>query len=171
MIAPSGIEVVNLSQLGHIGDIPEEQDTLEGNAIQKAEYVFRKYGEPCFSEDTGLEVVALGGQPGVHTAYYGGPNKDARDNIARLLREMEGKSNRKAQFRTVIAHFDGLKMTLHEGVVTGRIDRECTGDGGFGYDPIFIPDGFDLSFAAMPGRIKNSFSHRAKAWRKLVSSF
>lgn len=169
MVAPRGIEVIGLDQLGHQGDIPEDQDTIQGNAIQKAQFIYSKYGEPCFSEDTGLEVPSLNGEPGVHTAYYGGPERSASKNITKLLRRLNGSNDRKAQFRTVIAYHDGKDIHLFEGVVTGNIGEVEMGQEGFGYDPVFIPDGFDRSFAQLPTWIKNRFSHRARAWRKLIA--
>lgn len=170
MVQPKGIEIVGLDQLSHFDDIPEDRDTLEGNALQKAEYIYHKYGEPCFSEDTGLEVMALDGAPGVYTARYGGPEKSAGKNMAKLLEELLGEEDRRAQFRTVICYHGHQNIRYFEGGVTGWISREKKGNGGFGYDPIFIPDGFEDSFAELAHGIKNRISHRAKAWNKLLTA-
>jgi XTP/dITP diphosphohydrolase len=160
--------VKTLKDIGCTEDIPETADTLEGNALLKARYVKEKYGYDCFSEDTGLEVEALGGAPGVHTARYAGDQKNPMDNIARLLENLSGENNRRAQFRTVIALIRGDRADLFTGVCTGTIAEEMRGAGGFGYDPVFIPDGYEQTFAELGEAVKNSMSHRAKATALLV---
>jgi XTP/dITP diphosphohydrolase len=160
--------VKTLKDIGCTEDIPETADTLEGNALLKARYVKEKYGYDCFSEDTGLEVEALGGAPGVHTARYAGDQKNPMDNIARLLENLSGENNRRAQFRTVIALIRGDRADLFTGVCTGTIAEEMRGAGGFGYDPVFVPDGYEQTFAELGEAVKNSMSHRAKATALLV---
>jgi XTP/dITP diphosphohydrolase len=169
MVGPKGIELIGLSELAFEGDIPETSDTLDGNARQKAEYVYKKYGAPCFAEDTGLEVFSLDGEPGVYSARYAGPEKSATANMAKVLSKLDQKKDRSAQFRTVLAFRDHKGMTTFSGRVTGYIGFEEKGNGGFGYDPIFVPDGFDQSFAELPSDIKARISHRAKAWQKFVA--
>ena len=162
-------EIVSLKDIGCDVDIPETADTLEGNALQKAQYVWKHYHLNCFADDTGLEVEALGGAPGVHSARYAdGTDHDSEANMRKLLAELGDNDNRKAQFRTVIALFLNGKTTLCEGIVEGRIDREKHGTEGFGYDPLFIPDGYDQSFAELGMDIKNHISHRARAVAKLA---
>lgn len=156
-------QVLGLSDIGCNEDIPETADTLEGNAEIKARYVKEHYGYDCFADDTGLEVDALGGAPGVYSARYAGPEHDSAANVALLLKNLEGKSDRAARFRTVIALVEGDKITLVDGVVEGRIIDELRGDNGFGYDPIFVPEGYDKTFAEMDSKEKNSISHRARA--------
>ncbi|MFG6382158.1 MAG: non-canonical purine NTP diphosphatase [Muribaculum sp.] len=156
-------QVLGLSDIGCNEDIPETADTLEGNAEIKARYVKEHYGYDCFADDTGLEVEALGGAPGVYSARYAGPGHDSAANVALLLKNLEGKSDRAARFRTVIALVEGDKITLVDGVVEGRIIDELRGDNGFGYDPIFVPEGYDKTFAEMDSKEKNSISHRARA--------
>ena len=157
-----------LREIGCMEDIEETEDTLEGNALLKARYVRERYGYDCFSEDTGLEVGALDGAPGVITARYAGEQKNPDDNIALLLRNLEGKENRNAQFRTVIALIKDGKEYLFEGICKGRIALEKRGAGGFGYDPVFIPEGHDQTFAELGDAVKNEISHRAKATNKLL---
>ena len=162
-------EIVSLKDIGCDVDIPETADTLEGNALQKAQYVWKHYHLNCFADDTGLEVEALGGAPGVHSARYAdGTDHDSEANMRKLLAELGDNDNRKAQFRTVIALFLNGKTTLFEGIVEGCIDREKHGTEGFGYDPLFIPDGYDQSFAELGMDIKNHISHRARAVAKLA---
>ncbi|MEM7105099.1 MAG: non-canonical purine NTP diphosphatase [Bacteroidota bacterium] len=159
--------ILSLKDIGCEEDIPETQPTFEGNALQKARYVKSHFGLDCFSEDTGLEVEALNGDPGVFTARYGGPAKRADDNINLLLKNLENQSNRKAQFRTAIAlSLDGQEY-IFEGIAHGTILYSRKGDGGFGYDPVFLPDGYEESFAEMDSNTKNKISHRAKAVLKL----
>ncbi len=157
-----------LNDIGQLEEIPETADTLAGNALLKAHFVRDKYGLDCFSEDTGLEVEALNGAPGVHTARYSGEGRDPEDNIRLLLKNLDGQENRLAKFRTVIALLVGDQEILLEGVCAGRIALHKQGTGGFGYDPVFIPDGYDESFAELGMDVKNDISHRAKATRQLI---
>lgn len=167
-IVPEGIEIVSLSSIGCIEDIPETADTLEGNALQKAQYVYNKYGLSCFADDTGLEVEALDQAPGAFSARYAGPQRSSLDNMNKLLADMDKINNRKARFRTVIALIIDGKIEQFEGIVDGEILREPIGTDGFGYDPIFKPDEVDLSFAQMSMDAKNKISHRGRAVGKLV---
>lgn len=161
-------DVRSLNDIGCHEDIPEDFDTLEENSRQKAEYIFRKYGLTCFADDTGLEVDALGGAPGVHSARYAeGTDHDSEANMRKLLRELGDNPNRTARFRTVITLIENDKTSLFVGVVEGRIAYEKSGTGGFGYDPIFIPEGYDQSFACLGADIKNTISHRARAVQQL----
>lgn len=156
-------ELIDLSALNFFEDIPETQDTIEGNAAQKAWFVFSKFGLSCFADDTGLEVDALDGAPGVYSARYAGPGKNSHDNLLKLLRELEGVTNRKARFKTVMALVLEGKEYLFEGIVEGRIIHESRGTGGFGYDPVFVPDGYDQTFSEMAPELKNAISHRGRA--------
>ena len=149
-------------------EIPEEQPTLEGNALQKARYIHERTGKNCFADDTGLEVEALGGEPGVYSARYAGESKDAGDNMDLLLVNLQGQSNRNARFRTAIALILDNSEYLFEGIVDGTIRETKSGSEGFGYDPIFQPDGYDVTFAEMDLPSKNVISHRGRAIRKLV---
>lgn len=168
-ITAGRIEIVSLSDIDCHDDIPETADTLEGNALLKARYVKEKFGFDCFADDTGLEVEALDNAPGVYSARYAGPGHDAEANMKKLLHEMEGKENRKARFRTVIALLTGDQEYCFEGVVNGSISCEKRGGTGFGYDPIFVPEGYHLSFAEMGNDEKNKISHRAEAVKKLTA--
>lgn len=159
--------ILTLKDIGCAEEIEETEDTLEGNALLKARYVKEKYGYDCFSEDTGLEVEALSGAPGVHTARYAGESKDPAANMALLLANLEGQENRRARFRTVIALVSDGREVLLEGICPGRIAHAQSGTGGFGYDPVFIPDGYDESFAVLGDAVKNRISHRAIATEKL----
>lgn len=150
-------------------ELPETSDTLQGNAIEKAAALYQLSASDCFSEDTGLEVAALGGAPGVYTARYAGPECTPEDNIRKLLDELSGHTNRKAQFRTVIALIIGGETVTFEGIVKGEIANAASGTGGFGYDPVFIPEGHTHTFAELPATIKNTLSHRARAIRKMLS--
>ncbi len=165
-------EVLSLSDIGCHADIPETANTLEGNAILKARYIVDNFGYDCFADDTGLEVAALGGEPGVHSARYAeGTDHDSEANMQKLLRRLDGKDDRRAQFRTVIAlarKEDIADYTLFEGVVRGSIATEKHGTEGFGYDPIFIPEGYGESFAQLGMDVKNGISHRARAVEKLA---
>ncbi len=166
-------EVVSLSDIGCHEDIPETANTLEGNALQKARYVKEHYGLDCFADDTGLEVNALDGAPGVHTARYAelageGSTHDTQANMRLLLKKLENNSDRSARFRTVIALIYKGEEHLFEGTVQGSILHERHGEAGFGYDPIFQPDGYTVSFAEMPAAEKNAISHRGRATQKLV---
>jgi len=158
---------LSLTDIGCSEDIPETQPTIEGNALQKAEYVCENYGHNCFAEDTGLVIDALDGAPGVFSARYAGPQRNSDDNIDKVLEEMRNTTNRKAHFKTVIALIiDGQKHTF-EGVVHGTILKERQGEGGFGYDPIFLPDGYQKTFAQLTPDEKDTISHRGRATRKL----
>ena len=157
------IEILSLADINCHADIPETADTLEGNARLKSEYVYAHYGLDCFADDTGLEVEALNGAPGVFSARYAGEGHDAQANMKRLLKEMEEKNNRKAQFRTVISLIEKGEEKQFEGVVKGTITREKRGENGFGYDPVFQPDGCKQTFAEMGNEMKNKISHRARA--------
>ncbi|OWP62664.1 non-canonical purine NTP pyrophosphatase, RdgB/HAM1 family [Hymenobacter amundsenii] len=170
-LLPAGVELVSLADIGCQQDLPETQDTLAGNARQKAQYVWDHYGMACFADDTGLEVTALGGEPGVYSARYAGPQRLAEDNVAKLLHELRDKSDRSAQFRTVVALVqpDG---TVHEfaGAVPGRISEQPRGTSGFGYDPVFAPTEADgRTFAEMTLAEKNGLSHRSRAVAGLVA--
>ena len=160
--------ILGLADLGITEDIPEEAETLEENALFKARYVHEKTGLNVFADDTGLEVSSLGGAPGVYSARYAGESKSFDDNIEKLLREMMDLSERSARFRTVIALIIDGSEYLFEGTVEGEIIRERRGSGGFGYDPVFLASGYDLTFAEIPLSEKNRISHRAKAMRKLI---
>lgn len=164
-ILDSKFRLVSLKEIGCFDDIPETQDTIEGNAVQKARYVWDKFGLDCIADDTGLEVEALNGAPGVFSARYAGEDCIAENNIQKLLEELEGIPNRKARFKTVAALIQKGEVHLFEGVINGRISTEKKGTDGFGYDPIFIPDGGDESFAEMSSERKNSISHRALAFQ------
>lgn len=159
--------IVSLKELGCQKDIPEEQDTLEGNALQKARYIRDKYKVNCFADDTGLEIEALGGEPGVYSARYAGDGHDSEANMRKVLDKMSGETNRRARFRTVIALLLDEQEHLFEGEVRGEILRERHGEGGFGYDPIFRPEGFTQSFAEMSLEDKNKISHRGRATEAL----
>ena len=162
------IELLSMKDINCHADIPETADTLEGNALLKARYIFENYQLDCFADDTGLEVEALNGAPGVYSARYaGGEGHDAQANMLKLLHELEGKENRKAQFRTAISLILDGKEYLFEGVIKGEIIKEKRGDSGFGYDPVFMPEGYDRTFAELGNDIKNQISHRALAVQKL----
>jgi len=162
------ISLISLEQLGCTEEIPEEQDTLDGNASQKAWYIYNKFGKNCFADDTGLEVEVLNNEPGVYSARYAGEQKNSEDNMQKLLENLKGKNNRKAQFRTSISLIIDGKETLFEGSVKGHILEKKQGDEGFGYDPIFMPEGYTISFAEMDMKEKNKISHRGRATAKLV---
>jgi len=165
------VEIKSMAEIGCHDDIPETAGTLEGNAELKARYVSERYGVDCFADDTGLEVDALGGAPGVYSARYAGPGHDSAANMARLLHDLEGEEKRTARFRTVIAFCRGGNVRFFEGRVEGRIAREASGEGGFGYDPIFLPDeAGGLSFAQMTPEAKNAISHRGRAVRSFIQS-
>lgn len=163
------LDVRSLADIGCTADIPETADTLDGNAELKARFVADRFGGvDCFADDTGLEVEALGGAPGVYSARYAGPGHDSAANVARLLREMQGVENRRARFRTVIALLRGGRLQLVEGIVEGAITTEPHGADGFGYDPVFRPDGCTKTFAEMTPDEKNAISHRGRAMSKLM---
>lgn len=161
-------ELVTPRDCGITEDIPEDRPTLEGNALQKARYIHERTGLDCFADDTGLEVDVLGGAPGVRSARYAGDGHDSEANMRLLLANMQGKADRSARFRTAIALIMGGKEYLFEGEVRGHISETRTGTGGFGYDPIFVPDGYGISFAEMPAEEKNRISHRGRAVAKLA---
>ena len=161
------VEVLSLSDIDCHDDIPETADTLQGNALIKARHIYDKYGMNCFADDTGLEVEILGGEPGVYSARYAGEECDSEANMLKLLQNLTGKNNRNAQFRTVIALIINGEEKLFNGIVKGTIATEKNGDSGFGYDPVFIPEGHIESFAQMSSEMKNSMSHRFRATQQL----
>ena len=161
------VEVLSLADINCYDDIPETADTLQGNALIKARHIYAKYGLDCFADDTGLEVEALGGAPGVYSARYAGEECDSEANMQKLLQNLTGETNRNAQFRTVIALIIRGEEKLFNGIVKGTIATEKKGDSGFGYDPIFIPEGHSESFAQMSSEMKNSMSHRFRATQQL----
>ena len=165
---PEGIKLLSLADIGCHADIPETADTLEGNALIKARYVAEHYGMDCFADDTGLEVETLGGAPGVHTARYAGEAHDTEANIDKLLAELADKDNRKARFRTAIALIVQHEEHLFEGILEGEIAPVRRGTDGFGYDPVFIPEGTGKTFAELGSDIKNRISHRALAVNQLI---
>lgn len=165
---PEGIKLLSLADIGCHADIPETADTLEGNALIKARYVAEHYGMDCFADDTGLEVETLGGAPGVHTARYAGEAHDTEANIDKLLAELADKDNRKARFRTAIAFIVQQEEHLFEGILEGEIAPGRRGTDGFGYDPVFIPEGTGKTFAELGSDIKNRISHRALAVNQLI---
>ena len=165
---PENIQIVSLESIGCLEEIPETADSIEGNAILKANYITQKYGFDCFADDTGLEVDSLNGQPGVFSARYAGEQKNADDNMNRLLEELSNKSNRNAQFKTVIALNFKEKQYLFTGIASGEITLEKKGTGGFGYDPIFKLSGYEKTFAELSLEIKNEISHRGKATKRLI---
>ena len=163
-ILGNSIEILSLADIHCHADIPETADTLEGNARQKSRYVYEHYGLDCFADDTGLEVESLGGAPGVYSARHAdGQGHDSQANMNKLLKEMEEKNDRKAQFRTIISLIEKGEERQFEGIVKGQITREKRGESGFGYDPIFQPDGYETTFAELGSDIKNRISHRARA--------
>ena len=162
------INILSLDDIKCFEDISETAETLEGNASQKSNYIFQKFHINCFADDTGLEVEVLNGKPGVYSARYAGESKDSNQNIEKLLFVLKEKTNRKAQFRTVISLIMDGQETFFEGIVKGRIIQEKMGTEGFGYDPVFIPDGYDKTFAEMSLEEKNKISHRALAVQKLI---
>ncbi|MFT6442757.1 MAG: XTP/dITP diphosphohydrolase [Salibacteraceae bacterium] len=169
-IVGSHFKLLSLNDIGFNEEIPETQPTIEGNALQKAEYIFDRFNKPVFADDTGLEVKVLNGEPGVYSARYAGPNCSFSDNVNLLLQNLKGEKDRSARFKTVIA----LKMSAHkseffEGIIDGVITEKLTGKGGFGYDPIFLPVGFKETFSEMIPQAKNEISHRGLATQKLVN--
>jgi XTP/dITP diphosphohydrolase len=168
-LTPESIQLVSMAELGITDDLPETQDTIPGNAIQKVDALYQQIQTNAFAEDTGLEVDALDGAPGVYTARYAGPERSAEANMDLLLRNLKDKENRGAQFRTVIAMIWAGETHTFEGIVRGKIAEEKSGDGGFGYDPIFIPEGYDQTFAQLSSAIKNKISHRGRAVQKMLA--
>jgi XTP/dITP diphosphohydrolase len=168
ILGPLGIEVLSTKDFPEMEEVIEDRPTLQGNALKKAQYVASFTGLPALSDDTGLEVEALDGAPGVYSARYAGKNASYQDNVDKLLKALAGEENRKAQFRTVVALVNGLEEFTFEGVCPGRITTAEKGDKGFGYDPVFQPDGFEKTFAELHSAIKNDISHRGKAVQKFV---
>ncbi|MFD0862435.1 non-canonical purine NTP diphosphatase [Sungkyunkwania multivorans] len=168
-LLPSSIEILSLEDIGCTEDIPETANTIEGNAILKANYITEKYGHDCFADDTGLMVDALDGAPGVYSARYAGQPRNADANMDKLLSELEGMDDRKAHFKTVIALNRGKDTILFTGIAEGNIIKEKRGDHGFGYDPIFLPSGYEQTFAELSMEEKNKIAHRGKAVRKLIN--
>ncbi|MXO05544.1 non-canonical purine NTP diphosphatase [Flavobacterium sp. HBTb2-11-1] len=165
---PESIKILSLEDINCFEDIPETADTIEGNAILKADYVTQKYGYDCFADDTGLEVNALNGEPGVYSARYAGEQKNADDNMNKLLEALKNKENRSAQFKTVITLNLKGKQYLFTGIAKGEITQTKTGTNGFGYDPIFKPENFNETFAELPLATKNTIGHRGKAVKQLI---
>lgn len=168
-LLPSSIVLKSLEDIGCTEDIVEDAPTIEGNAILKAKYVKDTYGYDCFADDTGLEVTALDGAPGVYSARYAGPQKNASDNMNKLLIHLATQTDRSAQFKTVIAFAKTDSIQTFEGICKGQITKERQGDGGFGYDPIFQPDGYEATFAQMALALKGKIGHRGKAVAKFVA--
>lgn len=168
VLAPLGYQVKGLHDLGIVEDIPETGATLNENAAIKAAYLYQKFGEDCFADDTGLEVEALNGAPGVYSARYAGAPKSDAKNMEKLLGALQTATNRKAQFRTVFCLIEGGKQSFFEGKVSGSIAMEPSGSAGFGYDPVFVPAGETLTFAQMPAADKNKISHRSRAVAALM---
>ncbi|HKX87117.1 MAG TPA: non-canonical purine NTP diphosphatase [Flavobacterium sp.] len=168
-LVPEHITVLSLEDIGCNVDIPETADTIEGNAILKADYVTQHYGYPCFADDSGLEIDALNGEPGVYSARYAGAQRSDEDNINKVLNQLENKSNRKANFKTVIALNMNGEQHLFTGIINGIIINEKKGANGFGYDPIFIADGYSQTFAELTLDEKSSISHRGKAVKQLIT--
>ena len=167
-VVGNAISLVSLADIGCLAELPETQTTIEGNSLQKAQCVFDNYNVPCFADDSGLEVEALNGAPGVYSAMYAGPQRSHSDNIDKLLASLSGITNRTAQFKTVITLVVNNQHHQFTGVLAGSILNERKGTNGFGYDPIFLPDGYSVSLAEMAAEEKNHISHRAKAVKKLL---
>ena len=167
-LLPSHLEILSLEEIGCREDIPETSETIEANAHQKAAYVKEKYGYDCFADDTGLEVEALNGAPGVYSARYAGEEKNNEANVQKLLKELKDVTNRKARFKTVIALHLEEKAHSFEGICSGSITTSTRGNEGFGYDPVFQPEGHSQTFAEMTLKEKSSISHRARATRKFI---
>jgi len=168
-MVPSHITLLSLKDIGCFEDVPETQETIEGNAIQKAEYIKAKYGYDCFADDTGLEVDALNGAPGVYSARYAGPQRNADDNTNKLLTELNNNTNRQAQFKTVVALQLNDKLHTFTGICKGAITTDKKGQGGFGYDPVFQPENYTQTFAEITLEEKNKIGHRGKAVQQLVA--
>ena len=167
-LVPDGIEILSLAAINCNEDLPETNPTLEDNALQKAQYVYQNYGFNCFADDTGLEIDTLGGEPGVYSARYAGEDSSAEDNMKKVLDKLEGEKERSAKFKTVIALIIDGEETVFEGECKGRMTNTKSGVEGFGYDPIFIPSGYKLTFAEMNENEKGRMSHRGKAVKELV---
>lgn len=165
-----GLHISDLNEMGFEGELKEEGMTLEENAISKAEQALKIFDvDACFAEDTGLEVEALNGAPGVFSARFAGPENDPTANIQKLLELLDGQSNRNARFRTVIAYLSNTQKVTFEGIVNGKIASVPSGKNGFGYDPVFIPEGHEKTFGELPGSVKDEISHRARAFRKFIA--
>ena len=168
-LLPSGYSLLTLSDINWTEEIPEPFETYEENAKAKAYYIFDRTGIPCFADDSGLAIDALNGRPGVHSARYAGPGRNSKDNIDKVLNELSGIANRSASFYAVIAYVSASEIQLFKGIVDGKITEAPIGHSGFGYDPIFIPDGFDETFGEMDDELKNMISHRARAVEKFIA--
>ena len=162
------IELLSLKDIHCFEDIPENSPTIEENSLDKANYVYENFKFDCFADDTGLEIEALDGRPGVYSARYAGDEKNMDKNIEKVLFELENKENRNARFKTVISLIINGKTYQFEGIINGKITKDKKGESGFGYDPVFLPDGYDITFAEMPAELKNKISHRGLAVQKLV---
>lgn len=160
-------EVQSLKDIGFEGELPETHETLEENSLEKAEFLFNQFKVPVFSDDSGLEVVALGGKPGVHTAHYAG-DRNADKNMDKVLSELEGANDRSGQFRAVVTYIDASGVQQFEGIIKGQVALEKIGKDGFGYDPIFIPEGYNQTFAELSAEVKNTMSHRKRSVEKLA---
>lgn len=167
-VLPKEFNIKSLDDIGFCEEIPENENTIEGNAIFKANYIYKKYNLNVFADDTGLEVDSLNGKPGVHSARYAGISKNSADNINKLLKKLKNKKNRKARFKTIIALILNSKIHTFEGVVEGIITKKPKGENGFGYDPVFIPSGYTKTFGELSIEEKNSISHRSLAMNKLI---
>lgn len=170
-LLPENIELLGLNDIECFDEIPEIAETIEGNAILKADYITQKYGYNCFADDSGLEINTLGGKPGVYSARYAGEPRDDNKNIDKVLVELENQSDRRANFKTVICLNLNSHQYLFTGIIDGNITQERKGSNGFGYDPIFVPDGYDETFAQMAFEEKNQISHRAKAVMQMIDFF
>lgn len=160
-------EVQSLKDIGFEGELPETNETLEENSLEKAEFLFNQFKVPVFSDDSGLEVIALGGKPGVHTAHYAG-DRNADKNMDKVLSELEGANDRSGQFRAVVTYIDASGVQQFEGIIKGQVALEKIGKDGFGYDPIFIPEGYNQTFAELSAEVKNTMSHRKRSVEKLA---
>jgi XTP/dITP diphosphohydrolase len=168
-IGAEGLEILSLTDIGFEGDIPETQPTIEGNSLQKAQFIAERYNLPCFSEDTGLIIDGIDGEPGVYSARYAGEHATFDDNVNKVLAKMEGKENRAARFKTVITYYDSNRYVQFEGITEGEILNERVGTDGFGYDPIFKPKYAQKTYAEMSMEEKNSYSHRKKSFDQLAN--
>ncbi|MBN1251069.1 MAG: non-canonical purine NTP diphosphatase [Bacteroidales bacterium] len=167
-ILNSDFQLLSLNDISCFEDIPETSPTIEENSLEKAKYVYEKYNVNCFADDTGLEIEALNGKPGVYSARYAGNEKNMDKNIEKVLEELKNSKNRNAQFKTVISLIINGEQYQFEGIIKGKIIKQKRGKEGFGYDPVFLPDGYDITFAEMPYELKNLISHRAIAFEKLM---
>jgi XTP/dITP diphosphohydrolase len=168
-LCPPNIEIQGLKEIGFTDELPETKNTIEGNSLQKAQFLSEKFKVPCFSEDTGLEIEALEGEPGVYSARYAGDNASFDDNVQKVLDKMMGQENRKARFKTVITYYTKQSYVQFEGITNGEILTERKGSEGFGYDPIFQPEGSDKTYAEMTLDEKSIYSHRKKSFEKFAN--